>query len=224
MKTSSGPLTMISVTVGSASSGSSTPSPIASSITRRISRVRSAVESTGPSRETIRPTTRSRRARRCGSRQLGELGEVDLLEQPLAVVGDAVAVAGPVGAAPESSPAMRSRRPISPRDSARCVVAEGHGLRAPLRDAVASVVKTPGITIGMRTVTVARSPSILIFSMFLRSGLGERVARRLLRVAPARPRRGWRSAPRWRPGVASTRRADLPHDQRRPAAARPSCP
>ena len=67
MKTSSGPLTMISVIVGSASSGSSTPRPIASSITRRISRVRSTVESTGPSLETIRPTTRSSRARRCGS-------------------------------------------------------------------------------------------------------------------------------------------------------------
>ena len=66
-KMSSSPLTMISVTDGSASSGSSTPRPIASSITRRISRVRSAVESTGPSRETIRPTTRSRRARRCGA-------------------------------------------------------------------------------------------------------------------------------------------------------------
>ena len=66
-QTSSVPLTMISVTVGSASSGSSTPRPIASSITWRISRVRSEVESTGPSRETMRPTTRSRRARRCGS-------------------------------------------------------------------------------------------------------------------------------------------------------------
>ena len=90
---------MISVTDGSASSGSSTPSPIASSMTRRISRVRSAVESTGPSRETMRPTTRSSRARRCGGRQLGDLGEVDLLEQPPAVIGDAVAVAVPVGAA-----------------------------------------------------------------------------------------------------------------------------
>ena len=65
----------------SASSGSSTPRPSASSTTRRISRVRSAVESTGPSRLTmsadhaLQPRAALRRP------ELGDLGEVDLLQQ-----------------------------------------------------------------------------------------------------------------------------------------------
>src|SRR3954447_16660687 len=88
---------MISVTESSASSGSSTPRPTASSTTRRISRLRSAVVSTGPSRETMRPTTRSRPAPPPLQpapplllREHGDLVEVDLLQQPPAVVRDAV--------------------------------------------------------------------------------------------------------------------------------------
>ena len=60
----SGPLTMISVIEASSSSGSSTPRPSASSTTRRMSWARSAVESTGPSRLMMWPSTRSSRARR----------------------------------------------------------------------------------------------------------------------------------------------------------------
>ena len=46
--------------------------------------------------------------------QLGDLGEVDLLEQPPAVVGDAVAV-GVRRTPGRGRPTMRSRRPIRAR-------------------------------------------------------------------------------------------------------------
>ncbi len=63
-KTWSGPLTMISLTEASSSSGSRMPRPRASSTTRRISWARSTEDSTGPSRLMMWPRTRSSRARR----------------------------------------------------------------------------------------------------------------------------------------------------------------
>src|SRR6478735_8173682 len=60
----SGPLTMISVMEASSRRGSRTPSPRASSTTRRMSWERSTVERTGPSRLMMWPRTRSSRARR----------------------------------------------------------------------------------------------------------------------------------------------------------------
>ncbi len=63
-KIASGPLTMISVIDASSSSGSRMPRPSASSTTRRISWERSTVDSTGPSRLMMCPSTRSSRARR----------------------------------------------------------------------------------------------------------------------------------------------------------------
>ncbi len=63
-KIASGPLTMISVIEASSRSGSRMPRPNASSTTRRISCARSAVDSTGPSRLMMCPSTRSKRARR----------------------------------------------------------------------------------------------------------------------------------------------------------------
>ena len=107
---------MISVTDGSASSGSSTPRPIASSMTWRIRRVRSEVESTGPSRRdhAADDALQARAALRAG--ELGELGEVDLLEQPAAVEGHAVAVRVVL---PSPWEAMRSLSPISRGGSRR---------------------------------------------------------------------------------------------------------
>ena len=63
-KISSWPLIMISLTAGSASSGSRTPRPIDSSTTRRTSRLRSRVVRMIPSREMRCAMTRSRRSRR----------------------------------------------------------------------------------------------------------------------------------------------------------------
>ena len=70
MKIWSGPFTMISVTASSARSGSSTPRPRASATTRRMSAVRSRLDSSGPREATRCVITRSSRARRCGRSSL----------------------------------------------------------------------------------------------------------------------------------------------------------
>ena len=184
-KISSVPLTMISVTVGSASSGSSTPRPIASSITWRIRRVRSAVVSTGPSRLTMRPTTRSSRARRCGSESVGELGEVDLLEQPAAVVGDAVVAAGDAVA-------------IGGDAVAQAHVSSGS---VALRVTEKPSAVTPGRMIGILQVHGGRLP--------VSAEVVEAVAQRTRDARCGRPsrgrrrgarRRGWRCGPSSSPG------------------------
>lgn len=64
-KTSFGPFTMISVTVSSASSGSSTPRPKTSSMIRPESVSRSRIVSTGPERDRRSDICRCRRKRRC---------------------------------------------------------------------------------------------------------------------------------------------------------------
>ena len=143
---------MISVTESSASSGSSTPSPTASSTTRRISRARSAVERTGPLARD-HPADDALQAR--APLLLGEDGdlvEVDLLEQPPAVVADAVRGAVvPSGARGDDA------------------IPEAHyeGSMA-LRVARNFSWPSPGTMIGIRTLTFAVSPRTSTFSPFRR--------------------------------------------------------
>ena len=170
-KISSGPLTMISVTDGSASSGSSTPRPIASSITRRIRRVRSAVERTGPSRVTMRPTTRSSRARRCGVR---ERRRTRRGRPPRAAACGSSRCRRRSPAVPSRSVAMRSRRPMVSSGSVALRVTEKPSAVSPGSDDRDPHVHGRRLALLLEVVEAVAQRA------------RERVARRLLGVAVGR--------------------------------------